>query len=59
MILFGETKHAAREKDSTAYCLRKLTQSPCVWGDSNACLIKNVSLSCGDQFKRVYISEIA
>lgn len=37
MILFGTTKQAAFEKDSSAYCLRNVKQSLCVCGDSKAC----------------------
>ena len=36
MILFGVTKHAALEKDSSAYSLRNEKQLLCVWGDSKA-----------------------
>lgn len=37
MILFGATRQAALEKESSAYCLRNWKQLPWVWGDSNAC----------------------
>jgi len=35
-MLFGATKQATLEKDSSAYCLKKVKQLLCVWGDSNA-----------------------
>jgi hypothetical protein len=42
MILLGVTKQAALEKDSSAYCLRKEEQLPCVCGDSKAWPMDNI-----------------
>lgn len=35
-MLFGATKQAALENESSAYCLKNEKQLLCVWGDSNA-----------------------
>lgn len=51
MILFGTTKQAALEKESSAYCLRNEKQLLCVWGDSKACKMKQDKSNCQKPLK--------